>query len=110
MSTTPREQPNNPLHGVTLKAMLEELVERHGFEVLGERVAIRCFTHDPSIASSLKFLRKTPWAREKVERLFLHDQAVAARNTRRNQRRAAMRAHRAEQEGADEPPEAPLRD
>ena len=67
------EQPNNPLHGITLKALLEELVKRHGWEKLAARVPIRCFTQDPSISSSLKFLRRTPWAREKVERLYLRD-------------------------------------
>ena len=64
-------QPNNPLHGITLESVLERLVERHGWAELGRVVNIRCFTHDPSITSSLKFLRRTPWARKKVERLFL---------------------------------------
>ena len=64
-------QANNPLHGVTLEAVLERLVERHGWEALGRMVKIRCFTHDPSIKSSLAFLRRTPWARAKVERLFV---------------------------------------
>ena len=61
----------DPLHGVTLQAMIEHLVERYGWDGLGERIAIRCFTHDPSVGSSLKFLRKTPWAREKVEAMYL---------------------------------------
>lgn len=64
------EQPNNPLHGVTLAMMLEALVERYGWEELGRRIPIRCFNHDPSIKSSLTFLRKTPWARAKVEELY----------------------------------------
>ena len=64
-------QPNNPLHGITLAALLEQLVEKYGWEELGARIDIRCFTYDPSIKSSLKFLRKTPWARAKVERLYL---------------------------------------
>lgn len=64
-------QPNNPLHGVTLSAMLEHLLEAYGWEELGARIDIRCFVHDPSIKSSLKFLRKTDWARAKVERLYL---------------------------------------
>ena len=64
-------QRNNPLHGVTLAAMLEHLVEAYGWEELGERITIRCFTHDPSVGSSLKFLRRTPWARTKVEELYL---------------------------------------
>jgi len=62
---------NDPLHGVTLKAILTELVDHYGWEEMGRRVEIRCFTHDPSIASSLKFLRRTPWARDKVEELYL---------------------------------------
>lgn len=64
-------QPNNPLHGITLQAMLEHLVEKLGWEEMGKQVNIRCFTHDPSINSSLKFLRRTPWARTKVEELYL---------------------------------------
>ena len=61
----------DPLHGVTLKMILAELVERFGWEELGKRIDIRCFTHEPSIPSSLKFLRRTPWARDKVEEMFL---------------------------------------
>jgi len=61
---------NDPLHGVTLKSILEELVARHGWEEMARRIPIRCFMFDPSITSSLKFLRKTPWAREKVEELW----------------------------------------
>jgi len=64
-------QPKNPLHGVTLEAMLVALQARHGWEGLAERVDIRCFRNDPSIKSSLTFLRRTPWAREKVEGLYL---------------------------------------
>ena len=63
------QQPNNPLHGVTLKAIVETLVEQHGWEKLGHLIDIRCFTHDPSVKSSLTFLRATPWARTKVEEL-----------------------------------------
>ncbi|KOF03010.1 hypothetical protein OB69_09315 [Roseivirga seohaensis subsp. aquiponti] len=70
--TTPKEsQPNNPLHGVKLADILEVLVKKYGWEELGDRINIRCFTHNPSIKSSLTFLRKTPWAREKVEQLYL---------------------------------------
>ena len=65
------DQPRNPLHGVTLEQMLTELVAHFGWAGLGERIALRCFTSDPSVSSSLKFLRKTPWAREKVEGLYL---------------------------------------
>jgi uncharacterized protein (DUF2132 family) len=66
------EQPNNPLHGITLKAILNFLVDKYGWEELGSRINIRCFNYEPSINSSLKFLRKTPWAREKVEKLYLN--------------------------------------
>ncbi len=65
------QQPNNPLHGVTLKAIVETLVEQHGWEKLGQLIDIRCFTHDPSVKSSLTFLRATPWARTKVEELYV---------------------------------------
>jgi len=65
------KQTNNPLHGLTLEAVVTRLVEHYGWEELGERIDIRCFTSDPSIKSSLKFLRKTPWARQKVEALYL---------------------------------------
>lgn len=65
------EQPRNPLHGITLAAMLEQLVAHYGWEELGHLVRIRCFTHDPSIKSSLQFLRRTPWARAKVEAIYL---------------------------------------
>ena len=61
----------DPLHGITLEKMLVELVEKIGWEAMGRAVDIRCFTHEPSIPSSLKFLRRTPWAREKVEALYL---------------------------------------
>lgn len=63
---------SDPMHGVTLKAMVEHLVDRYGWAGLGTRIAIRSFTHEPSVQSSLKFLRKTPWARAKVESLYLH--------------------------------------
>ncbi|MFT4585581.1 MAG: hypothetical protein ACI915_004868 [Gammaproteobacteria bacterium] len=61
----------DPLHGITLKDIVNALVERYGWEELGRRITIKCFTADPSVPSSLKFLRKTPWARSKVERLYL---------------------------------------
>lgn len=67
----PETQPNNPLHGVKLADIMELLEETYGWEELGDRINIRCFTDNPSIKSSLKFLRRTPWAREKVERLYL---------------------------------------
>jgi uncharacterized protein (DUF2132 family) len=65
------ERPSDPLHGVTLEMILIRLVEQCGWEEMGRRIAIRCFTEDPSIKSSLKFLRRTPWARKKVEQLYL---------------------------------------
>jgi len=65
------QQPNNPLHGVKLADILEFLVSCYGWEEMGKRINIKCFTQDPSIKSSLKFLRKTPWARTKVEQLYL---------------------------------------
>ena len=64
-------QTNNPLHGITLEAIVVALQAYYGWDGLAQRIAIRCFTLDPSVASSLKFLRKTPWAREKVESLYL---------------------------------------
>ena len=64
-------QPNNPLHGITLEMILTRLVEQYGWEELGRRLPVKCFTSDPSIKSSLKFLRQTPWARKKVEELYL---------------------------------------
>jgi uncharacterized protein (DUF2132 family) len=68
---SPQSQPRNPLHGLTLEAIVNALVAHYGWPGLGERIALRCFTHEPSVNSSLKFLRKTPWAREKVEGLYL---------------------------------------
>jgi len=62
---------NDPLHGVTLEMIIKQLVEQYGWEELGERIPIKCFTNDPSIKSSLKFLRRTPWARKKVEDLYI---------------------------------------
>jgi uncharacterized protein (DUF2132 family) len=64
-------QPNNPLHGKTLETILTSLVAQYGWKDLGDIIRINCFTHDPTINSSLKFLRKTPWARKKVEELYV---------------------------------------
>ena len=64
-------QPKNPLHGKTLEMILNHLVDTYGWEEMGERITINCFMYDPSIKSSLAFLRKTPWARKKVEELYL---------------------------------------
>lgn len=67
-------QANNPLHGITLEMILTDLTARYGWPELGRRIDIRCFNQDPSIASSLKFLRRTPWARAQVETLYLESQ------------------------------------
>lgn len=66
-----QENPKDPLHGITLAMILERLVAHMGWEEMGQIIPVRCFTHDPSIKSSLTFLRKTPWARAKVESLYL---------------------------------------
>ena len=78
----PAPKPRNPLHGLTLEAIVTALADHFGWEDLGRRIPVRCFTTDPSVASSLKFLRKTPWARAKVESLYLfmlRDQRRSAR-------------------------------
>ncbi len=64
-------QLNNPLHGITLEKILQHLVTKYGWEQMGEQIDIRCFHYDPSIKSSLSFLRKTPWARARVEKMYL---------------------------------------
>ena len=68
---TPIAHPRDPLHGISLETIVTQLVERHGWAELGRRLPIRCFLHDPSVKSSLTFLRKTPWARERVEGMFI---------------------------------------
>lgn len=75
----PERAARDPLHGVTLETMLGQLVATYGWDGLGQRIAIRCFTQDPSLPSSLKFLRRTPWARAKVESLYLYMLRQAAR-------------------------------
>ncbi|MDM0104154.1 VF530 family protein [Variovorax sp. J22R24] len=84
--TPAQKQPRNPLHGLTLEAIVTALEANYGWQGLGERIPLRCFTSDPSVASSLKFLRKTPWAREKVESLYLF--------MLRDQRRQQSPSHR----------------
>ena len=91
---------NDPLHGVTLTAIVEDLVERHGWTELAARLNLGCFKSNPSVSSSLKFLRATDWARTKVERLYANDHRVIERNAKRNRRRKAQRVFRAEQEAA----------
>ncbi len=73
-SDKPQQQTNNPLHGVTLEVIINSLVKHYGWAELGQQIKIRCFTTDPSVKSSLKFLRKTPWARKEVEALYLTTQ------------------------------------
>ncbi len=72
-------QPKNPLHGITLEHIINALVEQYGWSELARRIKIKCFASDPSVKSSLKFLRKTPWARAKVENLYLFTQKKAGR-------------------------------
>jgi uncharacterized protein (DUF2132 family) len=67
----PANHPNDPLHGITLETIVSKLAERHGWEEMGRRIPIRCFLNNPSVKSSLTFLRKTPWARKKVENWFI---------------------------------------
>ena len=81
------EQINNPLHGITLKAIVEKLEDYYGWEDLGNLIEIRCFYSDPSVKSSLKFLRKTPWARKKVEDLYL----VTVKRENRKKRKVAKK-------------------
>lgn len=71
MTTSTPAQPNNPLHGITLESIVTRLVDHYGWDRLGDKININCFKNDPSVKSSLKFLRKTPWAREQVENLYL---------------------------------------
>ena len=70
LNNAPPAQPKNPLHGITLEAIVTALVAHYGWSELAQRIPVNCFMHDPSIKSSLKFLRKTPWARDKVEGLY----------------------------------------
>ena len=79
MNTTPRQ---DPLHGLTLEAIVTALEAYYGWDILGQQINIRCFQSDPSVASSLKFLRKTPWARAKVESLYLFMLREQARDSR----------------------------
>ena len=79
---TPPRQARNPLHGLTLEHIVDALVETYGWSGLAERVPLRCFSSDPSVSSSLKFLRKTPWAREKVEALYLFSLRQARRQAK----------------------------
>ena len=82
MPPAPPAQPRNPLHGKTLEDIVTELAAHYGWPGLAERIPLRCFSSEPSVASSLKFLRETPWAREKVEGLYLYMQRDLRRAAR----------------------------
>lgn len=100
----------DPLHGMTLQAVVEDLVARHGWPELAELVPLRCFSYKPTVTSSLRFLRRTDWARSKVERLYLQDQHRIQRNAKRNRRRAAMRAQRVEEDAGGREDPGPSQD
>lgn len=99
-------QPNNPLHGVTLEQVVTRLVEHFGWERLGQQIRINCFQSDPSVKSSLKFLRKTPWAREKVEALYIATFAADAADSNTGAKRpkpaAPSRPARAQHSGTSQ--------
>ena len=78
--STPTPKPRDPLHGITLEKIVTQLVERHGFAEMGRRIPVRCFLFDPSVKSSLAFLRKTPWARAKVESWFIAELRRSSQN------------------------------
>lgn len=96
------EQPKNPLHGLTLKLILEELVERYGWTELAQRIRIACFANDPSLKSSLTFLRKTDWARAKVEGLYLSDLRDVQKRKQKNEYRARRRVRAEEADKSKE--------
>jgi len=73
MNSPPLSHPRDPLHGITLEVIVTKLVERHGWAELGRRLPVRCFLHDPSVKSSLTFLRKTAWARERIEMMYIEE-------------------------------------
>ena len=85
------EQPKNPLHGVTLESVIVKLVDHYGWDELANRISINCFNNDPSVKSSLQFLRKTPWARGKVERLYISTFIFSGRAKKCTSRRSKGR-------------------
>ncbi len=99
-------QPRNPLHGLTLEAIVKALVAYFGWQGLAEQIPVRCFSHEPSVASSLKFLRRTPWAREKVESLYLFMLREQARSRKHAAQWPAPTPEPLSLEPS-EPPEAP---
>ena len=78
------EHPKDPLHGITLEMIVTRLVEQYGWQELGKQIPIRCFTHDPSLKSSLTFLRRTPWTRKRVEDLYLSSQKQSSARSQRS--------------------------
>lgn len=99
--STPQSQPDNPLHGITLKTIVETLVEQRGWDDLADQIPVRCFAFEPSIKSALKFLRKTDWARSQVEALYLRDKQARDRNTARNQKRKQRRLNKQSDDNCD---------
>jgi uncharacterized protein (DUF2132 family) len=98
-ASTDQHAPNkDPLHGVTLQALVEALVAHYGWPELAHQVPVRCFTHDPSVSSTLKFLRKTPWARTQVEGLYLYTLRQQTQQAQREAARAAAKARVAERQ------------
>jgi uncharacterized protein (DUF2132 family) len=86
--TSPVSHPRDPLHGITLENILNQLVQRHGWSEMGRRIPVRCFQFNPSVKSSLTFLRKTPWARQKVEDWFIRER-ITADNTDKTRSRGS---------------------
>lgn len=108
---TQQEQPRNPLHGLTLERILTELINQYGFKELYKRIPVRCFYLDPTISSSLKFLRKTPWAREQLEELYVKTleahQRAEQRGQQRVEQRTAIRAAKSAAKSAEKITEKP---
>lgn len=101
---TLQEQPRNPLHGLTLERILTDLVDHYGFKELYKRIPVRCFYLDPTISSSLKFLRKTPWARQQLEEIYVKTLEAHQRAQRRADQRAQQRAAQEAQKKAEKAP------
>ncbi|MDA9984215.1 VF530 family protein [Porticoccaceae bacterium] len=100
------QQPNNPLHGLTLEAVVTQLVDSYGFPYLAERVKINCFKSDPSIKSSLKFLRRTLWAREQVEKLYVAKFAKLPPQSIKAKSKPKLKPARAQSASGDTSPES----
>jgi uncharacterized protein (DUF2132 family) len=83
--TSPSSHPRDPLHGITLEKILNQLVQRHGWSEMGRRIPVRCFQFNPTVKSSLTFLRKTPWARKKVEDWFIEELSIGSSATEKGE-------------------------